>query len=211
MIFKTDLKLIESVGTVPSNTIPQLYRASVEFALQNSPADFRSLLLQLSHLTKNDGFTYSSIDIRTHMLMKGMFPCIPGWHCDDFYRPTNEQPDLANVEEKAPQVHYVVNLGNCSLTEFLTGDIRLPDQKDLLQDNPSYFYYDQMIEEAKLPTMMVEPNKIYSFGPTCFHRGTAAKENGWRTFIRLTRSNHRQPKNEIRYQSNVYIQGRTSW
>jgi hypothetical protein len=37
-------------------------------------------------------FKYISIDTRTHMLMPKMYPCIPGWHCDDFYCHGGTQP-----------------------------------------------------------------------------------------------------------------------
>jgi len=149
------------------------------------------------------------------MLMKGMYPCIPGWHCDDFWRPDGKQPDLENVEKDAPQKHYIVVLGDVSMTEFLTKDIRLPTPAYIQQvqgsDEPVYAYYDRAIEYREAKTLFVESNKIYSFGPLAFHRGSPATKNGFRTFIRVTRSNHREPKNETRYQSNVYVNGRTSW
>lgn len=215
MFFKSDLTLLESLEVVPENkNFPQLFRADMEFARKQGNEKFNQVLDQLERLFKGDGFKHTSIDTRTHMLMKGMYPCIPGWHCDDFYRPTGGQPDLLNVEEKAPQKHYLIVLGTCSLTEFLRpqdGPARLPSPEELPKENPTYFYYDKKIEEANPLTVFTEPNKIYSFGPTALHRGSPASENGWRTFIRLTRSNHYDPKNEIRYQSNVYVKDRISW
>lgn len=183
----------------------------MEFARKQGNEKFNIVLAQLERLFKGDGFKYTSIDSRTHMLMKGMYPCIPGWHCDDFYRPTNGQPDLENVENMAPQKHYLVIMGEYSLTEFLCGHISLPTPEELPKDNPAYFYYDEMIDKRLENTKFVEQNHIYSFGPTAFHRGSPAISNGWRTFIRLTRSNHYDPKNELRYQSNVYVKDRISW
>lgn len=213
MLFKSDLKLLGKLSCVPEQRgLPQLYRADVEFAKEEGSPYFRNLIDYLQSLTVGDGFKYTSIDTRTHMLMKGMYPCIPGWHCDDFYRPDDKQPDLINVERMAPQKHYVVVLGDCSMTEFLPEDISLPDPNDLPAENPVYYYYDQMLEEKYAnQRVFLEPNKVYSFGPLAFHRGSPASKNGFRTFIRLTRSNHRVPKNELRYQSNVYVAGRTSW
>ncbi len=217
MLFKSDLKFLENLTIVPdSKDCPQIYRGSLEFSLEHGSEKFKEMLFQISKLFENDGFKYTSVDTRTHMLMTGMYPCIPGWHCDDFYRPDNKQPDLINVEKEAPQKHYLVMLGDCSRTEFLENDLLACNPSELPKENPMYFYYDKFIEEeisrmeVKI-TKFVEPNKIYSFGPLAFHRGSAAKENGWRTFIRVTRSNHREPKNELRYQSNVYVSGRVSW
>ena len=214
MLFKSNLTYIKDLHfKIHPKEIPQLYRADFKFARENSNSiSFNKLLLELRKLTYNDGFKYTSIDTRTHMLMKGMYPCIPGWHCDDFYRPNEDQPDLLNVEKDAPQKHYLIVLGDCSMTEFTIENMDLKSPLDLPKDNPIYYYYDQMLEENKnVKTKFVEQNKIYSFGPTAFHRGSPATENGFRSFIRVTRSNHRKPKNEIRYQSNVYLAGRTSW
>lgn len=213
MIFKSDLKFIENLNVIPDqNNFPQLYRADFNFAKAQQNITLDNILTQIEKLFKNDGYQHTTIDTRTHMLMTGMYPCIPGWHCDDFYRPTNEQPDLENVLEKANQTHYLVLLGDCSLTEFLSEDISLPKPLNLPKENPVYYYYDEIIEEGVSPSkIVVEPNKIYSFGPLCFHRGMPATKNGWRTFIRITRSNHIKPENQTRYQSNVYVKGRISW
>lgn len=216
MLFKSDLKLLADVKDIPEQKgLPQLYRADEKFAKLEGSPEFVKLIEQIQALYAGDGFKYTSIDTRTHMLMKGMYPCIPGWHCDDFYRPDDRQPDLKNVEEKAPQKHYVVVLGTCSMTEFLEKDMILPHPEYVLQvqgdREPVYAYYDRAIEFNESKTKFLESNKIYSFGPLAFHRGSAATENGFRTFIRVTRSNHREPKNETRFQSNVYVAGRVSW
>ncbi len=218
MKFKSDLKLIKrcDVGQVQINKLPQLYRASMEFAqAQGNPELNR--LLEMFNITGK--YKYVSIDTRSHMLMKGMFPCIPGWHCDDFYRPDtyelHGQPDLENVDTNAPAIHHLMVLGDCSRTEFLLEDAEFPDTKDLHREfgteHPVYYHYDRMLEESKPATIHVEPNAIYTFGPTAFHRGQDAQHNGWRCFIRVTESNHRSPKDEVRYQTQVYSNGRVSW
>ena len=212
MEFKSDLAFLEDIRYVPEQKgLPQLYRADENFAKTEASPYFRNLIEQIAALYAGDGFKYTSIDTRTHMLMKGMYPCIPGWHCDDFYRPDGGQPDLLNVEEKAPQKHYIVVLGDCSMTRFLCGHISLPSPEELPKDEPVYFHYDKLIGEKLENYKFVEENKIYSFGPLAFHAGSTATKNGFRTFIRVTRSNHRMPKNENRYQSNVYVDGRVSW
>lgn len=227
MLFKSDLKELAPLILVPDHKeVPQFYRADMEFAREMSKDSqaMQLLLNQIELITCNDGFKYTSIDARTHMLMKGMYPCIPGWHCDDFYRPTNDQPALDTVENEAPQQHYLICLGNVSLTEFLNDDFHGPTPQQVKEidgaDKPVYYHYDHYVErlierckveEGHNPVISVKENTIYSFGPLAFHRGMPANANGWRTFIRVTRSNHRAAKNEIRYQSNVYIKGDISW
>ncbi len=214
MIFPTDLKYIAKLDGLSNASIkdmPQLYRADFDFAWGRN----KFLDQILRSIPPHPEFKYCSIDTRSHMLMKGMYPCIPGWHCDDFYRPDKEsQPGLANVLKEAPAIHYMVILGDCSKTEFPTVNLTLPDTSEVVAkfgpEKPLYLTYDELIAE-NITTRSVEPETLYSFGPLCFHRGQAATHNGWRYFARITLSNHREPKNEIRYQTQVYTLGRVSW
>lgn len=222
MIFRSDLKAYKDLArlgrgiVVPQDLskLPQLYRASMEFAHAQNHGQFNDLLNQFELTGK---YKYVCIDTRTHMLMKGMYPCIPGWHCDDWHRTEelNGQPDLTNVNEVAPSINHLLVIGEVSKTEFLTWDAELPSPQEIQdyhgKESPLYLHYDQMLEKIQPEIKEVEPGTFYTFGPTCFHRGQAAQANGWRTFIRVTESNHREPKNEIRYQTQVYTSGRVSW
>lgn len=211
MTFPTDLRelaKIEGLSNVSIKDLPQLYRADLDFAYGMNPA----LDLILRSIPTHPEFKYVSIDSRSHMLMKDMYPCIPGWHCDDFYRQTKDhQPSLETVLEAAPAVHYIVILGDNSRTEFPVGDLVLPDPAGLSKDKPLYLHYDEIIDEKNIQIKELEPETLYSFGPLCFHRGQAATKNGWRFFMRVTFSNHREPKNEVRYQTQVYTKQRVSW
>lgn len=211
MTFPTDLRelaKIEGLSNVSIKDLPQLYRADLEFASGKSEA----LDLILRSIPKHPEFQYVSIDSRSHMLMKDMYPCIPGWHCDDFYRATKDhQPSLETVLDAAPAVHYILILGDNSRTEFPVGDLVLPDPSSLSTDKPLYLHYDEIIDERNIEIKELEPETLYSFGPLCFHRGQAATKNGWRFFMRVTFSNHREPKNEVRYQTQVYTKQRVSW
>ena len=212
MKFPSDCSLLEAVNSkLDHKDVPQFYRADMEFGRLTGNQNFNLFLDQMDVLFKDDGFKYTSIDCRTHMLMKDMFPCIPGWHCDDFYRPTGQQPDLMNVVEKAPMQHYCAIIGECSRTELAHDDLVLPDHSTLPTEKPQFLYYDQIIQEMKPKSFLLKEQNIYKFGPLHMHRGSAATENGWRTFIRITRSNHHMPENQIRYQSNVYLVGDVSW
>lgn len=216
MIFNTDLKKIsklEGLEKVSIKDLPQLYRADLEFAKGKHPA----IDLILKSVPNHPEFQHVSIDSRSHMLMKEMYPCIPGWHCDDFYRRSeeisaeNNQPKLDLIMKEAPAIHYLIVLGDCSKTEFPVTDLDLTHPDLLPKDNPMYFYYDEEIDNRNIQIQEVEPSTLYSFGPLCFHRGQAATKNGWRYFMRITFSNHRIPKNELRYQTQVYTKNRVSW
>jgi hypothetical protein len=216
MIFQSDLTTRSLVlpRDIDLRKLPQLFRADMEFARAQGSEDLNYLL---DHFKLSGHYKYVSMDCRTHMLMKGMYPCIPGWHCDDFYRTEDlqGQPDLENVGGVAPQVHHMLILGDNSKTEFLAKNIDLPGTRDVQEqfgiEKPVYYQYDRMLDELKPKTLFVNPGTIYTFGPTAFHRGQASTHNGWRFFLRVTESNHYEPKNELRYQTQVYTDGRVSW
>lgn len=224
MLFKSTVKPVAQLFTrdfLPISQMPQLYRADWDFFTKKGRGlECGGGLIQQLQLVTADAareFKYVSIDSRSHMLMKDMYPCIPGWHCDDFYRPggPDDQPDLENVQQAAPQRHFLFVLGDNSRTEFVAEDLELysPSQIRSLfgTDRPIYYHYDRILETKAPKTVFVEPNHLYEFSPLDFHRGSPATEPGWRYFMRLTFSNHRSPKNEIRYQTQVYTTGRVSW
>lgn len=193
--------------------LPQLYRADLGFALAQNKTDLWRDILQVitsnlsEDLDRADKFKYISIDSRSHMLMQGWYPCIPGWHCDDFYRP-NGQPDLLNVTTFAEQRHHMIVLGDCSLTEFMTsrmGYRSAPEDQNVYGFWNSYINKKSKTQKNSFESKTVKHGQLVSFGPTDFHRGMPATKSGWRMFIRLTESNHRQPKNEIRNQTQVYL------
>jgi hypothetical protein len=184
--------------------LPQFYRADYDMVYRRG-----GLLLRqtLEAMPLAGTFKHISIDSRTHMLMPRMYPCIPGWHCDDFFRPTGDQPDLVNVSALAPSVHHSVIFGNNSLTEFIVEPLELPDPSRLVnvEGQPVYGVYDRMIENLRPEKRWVQEGEIVTFGPLVFHRGVPATAPGWRYFLRVTESNHWEPRNEIRTQSQVYL------
>jgi hypothetical protein len=216
MLFKSDLKKIQSFD-IPTDfdvrKLPQLFRCGPEYI-----ASLRSEMLDylVARLPKHPEYEFLSVDSRTHMLFTDVYPNIPGWHCDDFYRPPeyDGQPDLDHVVEKANSIHYMLLIGDSSRTEFLKDDIELPTAREILNTGtkkPIYFHYDELIEKTQHRTEFLQDRTLYSFGPLCFHRGQPAVKNGWRYFIRFTYSNHYQPVNELRYQTQVYTRERVSW
>lgn len=154
---------------------------------------------------------YVSIDSRAHMLMPKMYPCIPGWHCDDFYRPkrTKGQPDLRAVLQEAPASHYcmVLDAGTGSLTRFATSEIDAPTFEDGVCDGGETLYgvAHDVIEKQKISSYLIKSGEVVRFSPLSWHRGEPAIAAGWRYFIRLTESNHHEPLNELRTQTQVYL------
>lgn len=204
-VFNTGFERLGTVYHGPSEgqirEIPQLYRADMEFAYKFGGPYIQKFLKDFKPLR----FEHISIDVKVHMLQPGWFPCIPGWHLDDFWRPNGGQPDLNTLHEH-PSVHTMVVWGDAALPEFLEGPVELPQASELVTPGQNlYAAYNLAIEAAKLPRKAVQPGVKYKFTHLDFHRGVAATKPGWRCFVRITESDHREPKNEIRSQSQVYI------
>lgn len=180
---------------------PMFYRASVSFAKQHGESLTRRFLQLLP-----TGWENGIIDSRTHMLMPGWYPCIPGWHLDDIprTRPDN-QPDHANPSYLAE--HICMILGDASKTEFLDSPVSLEDvpvgggvvydkwNKDI----------NELIKAGRAKTSYLVPGQLMQFGYGDFHRGSPATKFGFRWFIRITRNTHLSAVNEIRKNANVYM------
>jgi hypothetical protein len=210
MIFNKRIKVLHTLEAPTQDEIrqiPQFYRADFDMVYRLG-GDFLRQVLKYCKFESH--YNYLSIDTRVHMLMPGWYPCIPGWHCDDFYRPTGGQPDLENVMTKAMATHHLVVAGDTSFTQFLCLNSDLPSPSEL-QHIPGNLYakYDDLInakiEAGTLKSFDVKNGEIIQFSPLDFHRGVQATRHGWRVFARTTQSNHYQPQNEIRTQTQVYL------
>lgn len=209
--------------------VPQFYRASADYAYRLGGPMVRKFI---DLLPLDPRFKYLSIDSRVHMLMPGWMPCIGGWHCDDFYRPGQAvnvaaggpvQPDLEGiVRDDKYSKHHCLVIGDTAPTEFITTPFNL-EMPTLKPGENLYAKFDEEIEmelhsfidtgseegvvsDSKIKTAFIKPGQIVSFDCFDFHRGTVAKTSGWRLFMRATESNHWEPQNEIRTQTQVYLE-----
>jgi hypothetical protein len=211
MIFNNDIRIRGNpLPNLPTQEeikhIPQFYRADADMVWRLGG----NFLREFIYSAPPRPFKYIILDVKVHMLMPSWFPCIPGWHCDDFYRPKDNTPDLLNYRRMAPSTLFMVVVGNSSFTEFLKGPIELPSPEELPKENkPIYGTYnriiDSMIEENKAEIISVKSGVPVEFTGLDFHRGTVTEKATWRLFARITMSNHRPPVNEIRTQSQVYM------
>ena len=181
---------------------PMLFSSDLCFSVTNGGILTRFFLSELRKLI-GDEIGNAIIDSRVHMLKRGWYPCIPGWHVDDFYRPTDGQPDLEHIPH---QSHYMMLLGDCSRTQFLDGPVRLHDP---IPGEKLYDSYNRQINRLlarkDVGVKSVETGRIIRFGNGDLHRGVAATGDGWRFFIRATIGSTRKPENEIRRQVQVYL------
>lgn len=193
-------------------TEPMLFSASIEFArAQGGLLTSRALEEAVKLVPRRAGY-YQVIDTRCHMLMPGMVPAIPGWHCDTVPRPHGQQPDLAQAHGGI-NVHATVTIATPDLegarTEFVGEKIAMGPA--LIDKNRVWGSVDREVNAlSNLHTVQVDHGVLAAFSETVLHRATAATHRGWRFFFRL--SNMRTPpKNQIRRQTQVYFEGGQGW
>jgi hypothetical protein len=204
MLFNDLPRLVTKLNDMPEGEalrgLPQFFRADLDMVWRLGGPSLRRVLSAIGFASR---WQYLSVDSRLHMLMPGMYPCIPGWHCDDFHRPDGKQPALAKVMHEAPSEHAAIVLGGCSLTRFvnepITVDVWTPAGANV------YGKAHALIEALEPRTMQVAPGELWWFSPLSWHRGEPATARGWRYFLRITGSNHYEPRNELRTQTQVYM------
>lgn len=215
-LFDSTLDLVESnegifsIGSISAE--PSFYGCSPDFiSTRNAPLHHYIL----KNLLGNNFYKFLSkrndlrvvIDSRVTHTMYGMYPSIPGWHCDSVPRdPSNNQPRLNAIDPNVQ--HFLCLLSSCtnhSETEFLTGKIGIDIDEDRVWDSlnkkiESNEYFCQKEERMKC-----KPGNIYRFDQKSIHRASPTIHNGWRLFFRLS-FDKRQIVNQIRKQVQVYTE-----
>jgi hypothetical protein len=154
------------------------------------------------------------IDSRFHMLKRGWYPAIPGWHLDDIPRGNDGQPDLSRGHE-TNHLFMIVDSGTGSLTEFLHPHDYLDLKEVLTNDYPKgktiWGHHNDVInshlkwlKDSKSP-VPVKSGIPYWFGHEDYHRAIPATGDGWRWFIRASLNSQRPITNELRTQVQVYL------
>lgn len=155
------------------------------------------------------------VDTRVHMLMPGWYPCIPGWHHDDVPRTRSDrQPNYDFGQNRSWHIVGLVN-GRICPTQYAEGNIQVPKIEDgSIVYSRWHDLVEQRIKEGVLNTWHPEEDQLVMFNDMTWHRGTPAKEKGWRWFGRVSRyfdvNGRAIPRgnprtNEIRRQVQVYL------
>ena len=236
--FSQDQKLVGKVskGTINSlgnltNVIrdePMLFSSSPSFASQkggtltNLVLGLMKQILPQSSLEDEpaSGF-YWVIDTRVHMLMKGQFPAIPGWHGDAVPRPNGPtgQPDFNMCDSRVE--HYAFLLSDHPEPQLVNKDSELGiSSTAFLRDNltiklddesPVWGQVDRHVHSLVNPAIEYLPDReIWKFGQLTLHNAQPTTYNGWRFFFRMSKL-MRPARNEIRRQVQVYTTQGLGW
>lgn len=117
------------------------------------------------------------LDIKIHMLMANQYPCIPNWHCDNVKR-VDGQVRYDLIESQAKPMYLWISDG--PHTEFLANPL------EVLGAPKGHHALADYIRSSKVPTKFLPAQTWIRMDQRTPHRGTLAKEDGWRVFARLT-------------------------
>lgn len=193
---------------------PMLFSASIDFAESVGGPLTRSILNKIKELEMSEILNYCNenkawpvIDTRSHMLMKGQYPAIPGWHCDAYPRFSSGQPNLNLANPKC--FHYVVTISDkengVSNTVFANAPIEIDVDNERVWGS-----VHEQVEKSKINTIKSNDGEIIKFYQNTLHRAEETHTNGWRWFFRLAMY-YGKPKNEIRKQVQVYTTKGGGW
>jgi len=193
---------------------PMFFNCDLDYCWKHGGPITKAFLVELPFEWKNSDIV---IDTRTHMLMPGWFPAIPGWHHDDVPRPivgpgqhfiTAGQPDYDNPRYHAEHIMGLVN-GDVCPTKFIAGSCPMPA---IPEGELIYRRWHQEIEDLiykdAVEVIEAPSGKLLYFDWQTFHTGQKAVKSGWRWFARVSRNTDRtkQITNEIRKQVQVYME-----
>lgn len=180
---------------------PMVFSADPLFAWKNGGSITRMFLESLSLPTNRNVV----IDTRLHMLKKGWFPSIPGFHLDAIPRGEDGQPNLLHPAIKDIE-HYlcIVDYNTGSLTEFLREQ---PTNLPITVDKGNLWgEHSRLIKESNPNTFKIDNCGIYKFDAMEYHNTTPATGSGWRLFIRASVNTLTHgPFNEVRKQVQTYL------
>lgn len=208
---------------VPCRDFPKLSEAvfSKEPSLLcNSPVAVRAQGGQLSkialaHVEKHyagdilraekEGLS-SSIDVRVQRLMPGMYPSIPGWHCDAVPRGTSSgQPNFDAIHQRAFHVALLLSTEPCGVsnTQFVDQDMvfKLWD----VEGKTRYSQLHAEVEKHKPQVLHVRDGEFVRYSQRTVHRAMPTGRRGWRMYFRYSMIPNAEVRNLMPEQQQVYI------
>lgn len=156
------------------------------------------------------------VDVKTHMLMPGMIPAIPGWHTDGVPRggkslsPASGAPHIHMQEgTDSPRYHLLVVGGDCPTKFIASRNI------DLVTENLPNLYAGissqvcEMDNKGLLDTYDAPDGQVAEWDWWELHTAQRARGPGWRYLIRVTETDYLKPQKDLRQvlrnQQQVYL------
>jgi hypothetical protein len=144
------------------------------------------------------------VDVRVQRLMPGMFPSIPGWHCDAVPRCNyHGQPSFALINPEAFHVAVTLSseLAGVSNTEYVVDSPRLK----LYDEQHVYKEMHTEVERIGPQTRRMDDGVFVKFTPKTIHRATETHRRGVRMFMRFSMYHKPPIVNGVSGQQQVYL------
>ncbi len=203
-----------------------LFRCNlVEDAGKHLP-ELRYLFIEAENMLFGEGHDSNDwvIDVKIHMLMEKMYPCIPNWHCDNVLRNKDGKLDYIKTSELKDKKPMYLWVSGTPCTEFLREPLEINDKysfgmwgfakQSLERFNHSHDTVSSEIQNSSAKTNVIEPQCWYKFDQLTPHRGMVSKKKQWRIFVRLTHKSVTPARegNVLRRHSQVYLDSNNfSW
>ncbi|MEI9553823.1 hypothetical protein [Enterobacter hormaechei] len=159
---------------------------------------------------------YIVVDVKTHMLMPGMIPAIPGWHTDGVPRggkslsPAAGAPHIhMQIGSDSPRYHLLVVGGDCPTKFIASRNI------NLVTENLPNLYAGissqvcEMDNKGLLDTYDAPDGQVVEWDWWELHTAQQARAPGWRYLIRVTETDYLEPQKDLRLvlrnQQQVYL------
>lgn len=144
------------------------------------------------------------VDVRVQRLMPGMFPSIPGWHCDavprDLYK---GQPCFAAINPAA--FHVTLTLSTDPVGVSNTEYVMDPIKPKLYSPDNIYRQLHEEVDRISPVVQRVNDGVFTKFTPKTIHRATETHRRGWRMFMRFSMYHKPPIENGVPGQQQVYI------
>lgn len=157
------------------------------------------------------------VDVKTHMLMPGMIPAIPGWHTDGVPRGGSMSPakgaPIIDMQEGSvsPRYHLLVVGGDCP-TKFIKNrgfsfPVPTNGQGNLYQEMSTRV--QKYVEAGYLEVYDAPNGQVVIWDWWEIHTAQQARAPGWRYLIRVTETDYLAPEKDLRLvlrnQQQVYL------
>lgn len=148
------------------------------------------------------------IDVRVQRLMPGMYPSIPGWHCDAVPRDGYySQPDFTKANQDIRHLVLVQSTEDdgVSRTQYTM------DEFNVNLDAQHGFIYKQLHDyienshHAPITKWQCNQGLLYGFSHFQPHRTMPCTTRGWRMFFRLSYYHNPPIVNKIESVQQVYL------
>lgn len=153
------------------------------------------------------------VDVKTHMLMPGMIPAIPGWHTDGVPRGGSMSPAKgeANIQmqegAESPRYHLLVVGGDCPTRFLKNRQVSISIEQGNLYEQVS----NQVISGlgSVLESYDAPDGQVVEWDWWELHTAQQARAPGWRYLIRVTETDYLEPQSDLRLvlrnQQQVYL------